>query len=210
MTLGVVVPCLGQERFLPRTLAALERALAGREWRGALVLSAPDGAPPATGAAWRVLRARGPRPLTPGAARNRGLAACGGEGVLCVDADVELERAWLERALAALAADPALAGAGGRLDAWYTDGGGGRPGERDLNRTGDADANVPYLAAAALYRRAALERVGGFAEGLGSEEDFELGLRLARAGFRLRHLGTLAGRHWSAPRPSRGELARRW
>ena len=43
MTLGVVIPCYRQERFLPRTIASLEAALAGRDWRGVLVLSAPDG-----------------------------------------------------------------------------------------------------------------------------------------------------------------------
>ena len=41
VTLGVVIPCYRQERFLPRTIDALERALAGRDWRGVLVLAAP-------------------------------------------------------------------------------------------------------------------------------------------------------------------------
>ena len=45
---------------------------------------------------------------------------------------------------------------------------------------------------------------------LSSEEDFELGMRLRRAGYGLRSLGRVAGRHWSGPRPSFGELARRW
>ena len=43
MTLGVVIPCYRQERFLPRTVAALEAALADREWRGVLVLAAAEG-----------------------------------------------------------------------------------------------------------------------------------------------------------------------
>ena len=75
MTLGVVIPCYRQERFLPRTVAALEAALAGREWRGVLVLSAPDATAslPVLSAHWNIVRAAGEsgsRPLTPGAARN--------------------------------------------------------------------------------------------------------------------------------------------
>ena len=46
MRLGVVIPCYRQERFLGRTLAALERSLAGRDWLGVLVLAASDGSAP--------------------------------------------------------------------------------------------------------------------------------------------------------------------
>ena len=212
MRVGVVIPCYRQERWLPRTLAALERALSGREWGGALVLAAPDGgSPPALAATrWQVLRPAPARPLTPGAARNLGFAACGGAAVLFVDADVEVQPPWLARALAALEADPALAGAWGRLEEWFEDGGGERPGARDLYRVGDGDGDADYLATLALYRREALEAVGGYEPRLSSEEDFELGLRLRRAGLRLRTLAPLAGRHWSAPRPSFSEIGRRW
>jgi hypothetical protein len=215
MSLGVVIPCYRQERFLPRTIAALEAALAGRDWRGVLVLSAPEGETPAEarGGHWRALRASGPLggpALTPGAARNTGFAECGGECVLFADADVEVERDWLERALAELAREPLLAGAWGRIEEWFVQDGRERPGSRDLYRVGDADTDTPYTATLSLYRRAALEQVGGYDARLHSEEDFELGLRLARAGFRMRSLAPLAARHWSAPRPSFAEVGRRW
>ena len=72
MMLGVTIPCYRQERFLPRTLAALERALAGRPWRGVLVLASPtEGAElPELPPHWSVCRPRTHHPLTPGAARN--------------------------------------------------------------------------------------------------------------------------------------------
>lgn len=214
MTLGVVVPCYRQERFLPRTVAALEAALAGREWRGALVLASPgeSTALPALSQRWQVVRPAVARPLTPGAARNAGFAACGGAWVLFVDADVEVDAAWLERALGATAAtgEDGLAGLWGRLEEWFVDGRGERPGSRDLYRVGDADRDSDYLATLALYRRDALERVGGYEPRLNSEEDFELGLRLRAAGFRLRSLAPRAARHWSGPRPSFAEIGRRW
>lgn len=213
MKLGVVIPCYRQERFLPRTVAALEHALRERDWSGAIVLAAPGeaGALPALSARWTVLRPRADRPLTPGAARNLGLAACDGPWVLFVDADVEIDEAWVARALGeAAAAGPALAGLWGRLEEWFVDGAAERPGVRDLYRVGDADHDSDYLATLALYRAAALRETGGYEARLNSEEDFELGLRLRAAGHRLRSLAPRAGRHWSAPRPSFAEIGRRW
>jgi GT2 family glycosyltransferase len=213
--LGVVIPCYRQERFLARTLAALERALAGRDWLGVLVLAAVDGdAPlPERSPHWRVLRAAGgpgSRPLTPGAARNAGFEVCGGAWVLFVDADVEVETAWIERACRVAATDVTVAGLWGRIEEWFEDGARVRSGSRDLYRVGDGDADASYTATLSFYRRDALAHVGGYDARLQSEEDFELGLRLRHAGFPLRTLAPLAARHWSAPRPSFGEVGRRW
>ncbi|MCC6349770.1 MAG: glycosyltransferase [Candidatus Eisenbacteria bacterium] len=213
MNLGVVIPCYRQERFLPRTLAALEHALKDRSWSGALVLADPggSGALPELSPHWTVVRAGSDRPLTPGAARNAGLARCAPPWVLFVDADVEVNASWLERALhEAASADAGLAGLWARLEEWFTDGPGERPGAPDLYRIGDAPRECDYLATLALYRTEALRATGAYDARLRSEEDFELGLRLRTAGFRLRSTGGLAGRHWSAPRPSFGEIGRRW
>jgi hypothetical protein len=210
--LGVVVPCFRQERFLPRTIAALESALAGGAWHGVLVRAAPDAAPlPALPPRWQVLAPPVARPLTPGGARMLGCGACPEPWVLFVDADVELDAAWAAAARARAAAAPAeLAGLGGRLEEWFEDGAGERAGSRDMYRVGDVERPVDYLATLAMYRREALLAAGGYDARLSSEEDFELGLRLSRAGGRLVSLGLPAGRHWSAPRPSFGELGRRW
>jgi len=210
MKLGVVVPCYRQERFLPRTVLAIERALAAQEWQGALVLASPADAPlPALSSHWSVISPPVTRPLTPGAARMLGLAACGGDWVLFPDADVEIDAAWAAAAIAT-AGTTALAGLGGRIEEWFLDGGRERPGARDMYRVGESERSVGYLATLAFYRREALIAAGGYDVRLNSEEDFELGMRLEAMGLELRSLGRLAARHWSGPRPSLSELERRW
>src|SRR6185436_1866281 len=68
----------------------------------------------------------------------------------------------------------------------------------------------PYLATLAFYRREALLEAGGYDPRLSSEEDFELDLRLQRLRWEIRALAPLAAKHWSAPRPSLGELGQSW
>lgn len=216
--LAVVVPCWRQERFLARTVAALETALAGAgAWRGVIVRAAPDATPlPVLPARWQVLAPPVARPLTPGAARMLGFGAVDAPWVVFVDADVEVLPEWVAALRARLATAPdAVGGFGGRIEEWFVvpsaDGDGtARMGSPDMYRAGSAEHAVDYLATLACYRRRALIAAGGYDARLNSEEDFELGLRLARAGFTLTSFGTLAARHWSAPRPSFGELARRW
>ncbi len=217
MKLGVVVSCYRQERFLARTVAALERALEGRDWRGVLEFALPphESLPP-HGERWQVLVSHDPatgrttRPLTPGGGRMAGFRVCGGDWVLFVDSDMELDREWVDAAIATAEREPALGGIGGRIEEWFVDGAREWPGKHDMYGTGDTDRAVGYYGNVAFYRRAALEGVGGYDERLFSDEDFELGMRLRWAGLELRSLGMRVGRHWSAPRPSFPELARRW
>ena len=213
----MVIPCYRQERFLPRTLAALESIPQGWNADGVIVLAAPAGRHWTVPLPrWRAI-ATPPgadrAPLTPGAARMAGLAACAGEWVLFVDADVEMDPRWLDRSLecvASLDPDSRLAGLWGRIAEWFEDAGRTRPGNPDLYRLGAGDRAVDYLATFALYRRAALLDAGGYDPRLSSEEDFELGMRLRSRGWELRTLAPVAARHWSAPRPSFAELSRRW
>jgi hypothetical protein len=217
MKVGVVISCYRQERFLARTVAAIEAALAGRDWQGVLELAVRSDEPlPALSDRWRVVSAFDPatrrpgRPLTPGAGRMVGLAACEGEWVLFADSDIEMQPAWVAAAIALAAREPELAGIFGRIEEWFVDGGRERPGKPDMYGTGDRDRPVDYMAAVAFYRRSALLAVGGYDQRLHSDEDFELGLRLRQRGFAMRSLGMLAARHWSAPRPNLPELVRRW
>jgi len=217
MKIGVVVSCYRQERFLARTVAALEHALEGEDWQGVLECAAPSDQPlPPRSGRWQVISSFDPatrrslRPLTPGAGRMLGFAACGGDWVLFADSDMELDAAWVRAIIETAAREPGLAGIGGRIEEWFVDGPVERPGKHDMYGTGDRDHAVDYYGNVAFYRREALAAAGGYDVRLSSDEDFELGMRLRWLGFELRSLGMRAGRHWSAPRPSFPELARRW
>lgn len=210
MSLGVVVPCRGQEAFLPRTLAALERALAGEDWSGALVMASPASAPVKLVPRWSVIAPPLGTPLTPGGARMLGFSVCGGDHVLFVDADVEVDPAWVRAALARARGADGPGGVWGRIEEWFIDGAEERPGAADLLRSGYDEREVDYMTAVALYERHAFVAAGGYDARLQSEEDFELGMRLRLNGVRMVLLGMRAGRHWSAPRPSFAELVRRW
>jgi GT2 family glycosyltransferase len=133
-------------------------------------------------------------------AANRGIEATAAGAVALVNTDVVLEPEWLERSLTVLQDDDGLAAVACKMlqmddqdvlydagDILRRDGVCEQRGrfERDVGCY-DAPGDVfAPCAGAALYRREALEAVGGFDERLFSYlEDVDLGLRLRLAGWR--------------------------
>lgn len=144
-----------------------------------------------------------PRNLGFAVAANRGIAAASAEAVALVNTDVVLAPDWLQRAVAALAADPLAAAVATKMvdladpgliydagDVLRRDGVCEQRGRfrRDDGRF-DAPGEVfAACAGAAVYRRAAVLSVRGFDERLVAYlEDVELGLRLRLAGWRCRY-----------------------
>lgn len=122
----------------------------------------------------------------PSAARNTGLAAATGTFVLFLDGDDRLTPNALAINLAAHAASP---GAVMAFGGYRLMGPEGRPSYQPLNLPPEPDryaallkANCIGMLGTVLYRRAALEAVGGFDAELRGCEDWELYLRLARRG----------------------------
>jgi len=143
------------------------------------------------------------------AAANAGIAAARADAVALVNTDVVLAPDWLERMLAALGegvgsvackmvdlADPGVLYDAG--DVLRRDGACEQRGRfaRDDGRF-DAPGEVfAACAGAALYRREAVEAVGGFDERLFLYlEDVDLGLRLALAGWRCAYEPRAVARH---------------
>lgn len=156
-----------------------------------------------------------------GGGNNRGIARAlerGAEAVLVVNNDLTLEPGCVARLQQALAADPQLGAVGPRVlvrgsrTIWAAGGaltwrqnlttlrGFGEP-DQALFRT---ELDVDYLPGCALLvRRSALEQVGMFDDAyFAYTEDVDFGLRLSRAGFRSRVIGSVAAFH--APSTSTG------
>ncbi|MET8007110.1 glycosyltransferase family 2 protein [Nonomuraea glycinis] len=172
----VVIPTIGRPS-LRATLAAL-----GPDVPAVVVDDRPDGAAPLEVPEHvRVVRTGG---RGPAAARNAGWRATGTPWVAFLDDDVVPGDGWARAAfqdLAGLADD--VAGSQGRIVVPLPRD--RRPTDAERHTAGLAGANWPTADMA--YRRAALERVGGFDEGFprAYREDADLALRMFEAGYRL-------------------------
>jgi GT2 family glycosyltransferase len=138
-------------------------------------------------------------------AANRGFAALGSdvEGVALLNPDVVLAPDWLDRTTGALAADPGAAAVACKMvdladparlydtgDLLRRDGACEQRGRFtvDDGRYDEPGQVFASCAGAALYRRAAVDQVGGFEERFFLYlEDVELGLRLRLAGWGCRY-----------------------
>ena len=137
-------------------------------------------------------------PFTAARARNAGvkrLLELDGslELVQFVDGDCELEAGWLERARAALAADPGLVAACGRLRER-------RPDASLYARLSQMEWNRPTgetltCGGIAMFRVAALNAVEGFNPSMIAGEEPELCYRLRRAGWRIKRLDAAMAIH---------------
>ena len=119
----------------------------------------------------------------PAAARNRGWRTGDAPWVAFLDDDVVAPIGWFDALLEDLAAGgPDVAGVQGRIDVPLS----GRPTDRE--RTVGRLAGARWATADMAYRRAALERTGGFDERFphAYREDADLALRVMDAGWELR------------------------
>jgi len=218
---SAVVPTLGRSSLLAECLAALRRE--GGDDLELIVVdqSAGAGVELPAGLAGRVLRPG--RNLGFAGGTNLGIAAAAGELVAMVNDDAVVEPGWLAALTAALDGRPGAAAAQGvNLDLGrpaLADGCGmGWNGAWQAVQLGHREPAPPageppreifgVSATAALFRRAALDRVallggGPLDERLGSYyEDVDLACRLRAAGYvalvvpaaRARHAGSTTGR----------------
>ena len=194
----VVVPVWNGRRWLPGLLASLRAQTLAPDEIVAVDNGSTDGS-----REWLAAEAPEVRVLALGtntgfaAACNRGIEAAEHELVALVNTDVELEPAWLERAVGALGdrdaavatkmvelADPSVIYDAG--DVLRRDGVCEQRGRflRDEGRWDEPGQVFAACAGAAVYRRAAVLAVGGFDERFFAYiEDVELGLRLRLAGW---------------------------
>lgn len=130
--------------------------------------------------------------------------------VYLLDADMVLEPGYLPQALAALQADPALAGVAG----YVVDTRIANDIDRIRVRNGLSTraGDVRCLNGGGLYRTDAIAAAGGYAADLNLKayEEAELGMRLRSAGYRLQRLPMVAARHTGHSLGTLALLARHW
>ncbi|MEO1585452.1 MAG: glycosyltransferase [Planctomycetota bacterium] len=184
---SVIVPHFDLLEYLPETLASVRSQTYSRTE----IIVVDDGSTdPAVPAALERLEADGVRVVRQvnaglSAARNAGLKAARGEFVLPIDADDIVSPTFVEKALRALLADPGAAYATS-LVGYFRESprrhfGGWVPLglHRDLLPIHNCGG-----CCMAVFRRSAVEEVGGYCESLTSYEDWDLYCSLAERGWR--------------------------
>jgi glycosyltransferase involved in cell wall biosynthesis len=153
--------------------------------------------------------------LSAAAGRYIGMHHSRGGLIMHMDGDMELVDGWLNLAIPFLMERPELAGvAGYRRDVYVRDG--QVVGEKDLYCDPNGHViEVKQFGGAALYRRSALQQVGGFNPYIISDEEPELCMRLRYAGYKLMCIPHLMCRHYTPPMRSwlyfvRRSRARLW
>jgi len=132
------------------------------------------------------------------------------EFVYLMDGDMELRPGFLEAALPHFAAEPDLAAVGGVVE--DTDGSGIEyRARRARQKAEDKPGYVGHLNCGGLYRAQAIREVGYFSNrNLHSYEEFELGVRLRAAGWKLKRIERTSVLHHVHTLAPVAYLARRW
>lgn len=183
LEVAVVIPCFNQAHYLGEAIeSALAQTLPPME-----IVVVDDGSEDNSHeVAGRYEQVRRLRQDNRGvaAARNAGLRATSGDRVVFLDADDRLLPIALEVGAAALERRPQVAFVSG-VSRDIGDDGGVLPGKRQPLVTQDhylrllEDCFI-WSGSSIVYRRTALEAVGGFDESLIAGDDYDLYLRLAR------------------------------
>jgi GT2 family glycosyltransferase len=189
----VIVPVFRDWRALPSCLQALEsQSYTAGGYEVVVVDNEPDGDPDAKLDLARYPHARLVIEEKPGSysARNRGVAAARGDIFAFTDADCLPRADWIGNAVGLLQKDPEIARVAGRIEIFPLSE--SSPSSVELYERVFAfqqQTTVETLGAAIganlIVRRAVVEAIGGFDEGLLSGGDLEWGRRAAEAGFRI-------------------------
>jgi glycosyltransferase involved in cell wall biosynthesis len=177
---SVIIPVRNGARFVAEAIASVLTQLGN----GDEVLTVDDGSTDGTadivsGFAHPGLRLVSGGGRGPSAARNIGFAASRGAFIAFLDHDDMWPAGRQEALMAALCQDETAEAAYGRIVRRI------EPGAKVTAESRIEGHHAGWLIGSGLYRRALLDRIGGFAEDMHIGEDVDFYLRLKEAGARL-------------------------
>ncbi len=213
-TLGVAVACCRDEAHLARTLDAADQAVleAGIAPVARVLVAVEHSATAETRAqerGWSYRRVLPGSPRTRAAAREAARRAAGGTSTLVIDGDVALEAGFIGPALALLAEREGIGGVSGRIDEAHWRAAALVGTRRDVDGVG-AGGSASRARDVALWRREAVDTVGGYDLWLPSGDDEELTGRLRMAGYGVVTLDAQAGVRHGVARDSGAEFMARF
>lgn len=158
----------------------------------------------------KIVQLTSPEERSCGIGAQLGYQDAQGEFVYILDADMEIEIDFLHQAIALMEKDERVAGVGGMLKEMHLD---NMEFQARIQRApADMQAGeVNHLSGGGLYRRAAIEEIGYLTNrNLHAYEEFELGIRLRAAGWRLVRLPVISVKHYGHTMSAYRLLRRRW
>lgn len=211
---SILVKTLNEEANIERCLRSCIKALESTSGEIIVADSLSDDATVeiASGFPVKIVQLVHPEERSCGMAAQLGYQHSAGDYLYIIDGDMELPPEFLNAAIRFLDSHANVAGVGGQLEEIQP--------ETHLSRIRSSrkqpwhhkPGEVDRLEGGGLYRRAAIEQVGGYLThpGLHAFEELELARRLRGAGWRLRRLEAVSMRHAAHRDPPFALLARRW
>lgn len=158
----------------------------------------------------KIVQLNDPNQRSCGIGAQLGYQHAQGEYVYILDADMEIEIEFLRQAVELMDEDSGLGGVAGLVKEMHLD---GLEFKARVQRAA-VDMNggdVDHLAMGGLYRREAINQIGYLTNrNLHSYEEFELGIRLRVAGWRLVRLPIISVKHYGHTMPAYRLLRKRW
>jgi GT2 family glycosyltransferase len=210
----VIIKALNEERRIAAAISSSLAALARLSGRGQVILADSLSTDRTVEIACRypvtIVQLTDPRDRSCGIGAQLGMVAAEGEYLYVLDGDMELDADFLPVALARLEADPGLGGVAGVVQEMHV----ANEVFRRRQQSGDTvkpGSGLVCLNMGGLYRRTAVEATGYLTNrNLHAFEEFELGIRLIAAGWRLERLDKTSVRHYGHTEGTYSLLWRRW
>lgn len=212
MPVSVIIKTLNEEK---RIAAAIEHALAALETVGGEVIVADSGSSDQTieiASRYPVVIAQISPPALPscGIGPQLGFQYSRYEQICLLDGDMLLDRDFLEIAAQFLADNPQVAGVTGHVQEMLTS---NLEYSRRVTRNAPENriGTIDRMNGGGLYRRSAIDTVGYLSDrNLHGYEEFDLGIRLRSAGWKLHRLDRRFVQHFGHTLNSYRLLVRRW